>query len=80
VAECRYAECRSATKTFVLKSVGRISFSLNIMVTLCWSEPVMLPSIEGTGAELGEGMLAIDLRPNDIRPNVAATTFGEKER
>ncbi len=55
-AESRYAECRSATKTFGLKSVGRISFCQNIMVTLCWSGPEMLPSIEGTGAKLGEGM------------------------
>ncbi len=27
------------------------------------SEPVMLPSIEGVGAKLGEGMGAIDYQP-----------------
>ncbi len=27
------------------------------------SEPVMLPSIQGRGAKLGEGMGAIDLKP-----------------
>ncbi len=27
------------------------------------SEPVMLPSLEGTGAKLGEGMWAMDFQP-----------------
>ncbi len=33
------------------------------------SEPEILPSIEGMGAKLGEGMKAIDFQLTDFWPN-----------
>ncbi len=46
--------------SFDRKSIGRMSFSQHIRVM---SELILLPSVEGMGAKLAEGIGAFDFQP-----------------